>query len=100
MTNEEHLINQHILEYESRLKHIDELLEKAESNSKGDEAQVEQAEDLKNLKEKRIELKNYIDSVKTMSVDHWEKDAINMAGPMAVWDAVAQQLEKLVEGKK
>lgn len=99
MTNEEHLINQHILEYESRLKHIDELLEKAESNSKVDEAEVEHAKELKQIKEKRVELKNYIDSAKTMSADHWEKDTINMAGPMAVWDAVAQKLEKIVEGK-
>lgn len=100
MTNEEHLINQHILEHESRLKHLDELLEKAEQNSHAIEAEAKHAEELEKIKEKRTELKNYIDSAKTMSIDHWEKDAINMAGPMAVWDAVAQKLEKMLEGKK
>ena len=97
MTSEEHLINQHILEYESRLKHIDELLEQAHQNSNITDAQ-KQAE-LEEIKEKRAELENYVDSAKTLSREHWEKDAINMAGPMAVWDAVAQQLEKIVEGK-
>lgn len=93
MTSEEHLINQHILEYESRLKHLDELLKEAEKSSK-------QTEELNRIKEKRNELRNYVDSVKSVSLDHWEEDTIKSAGPMAVWDAVAQKLEKLIEGKK
>lgn len=98
MTTEEHLINQHILEYESRLKHIDELLKQAQRKAADTRSDIEEA-DLEKIREQRKELENYLDSVKTMSADHWEKDTINMSGPMAVWDAVAQKLEKIIEGK-
>ncbi len=94
MNEQEHLINQHILAYESRLKHIDELLEKAEQLD--DEPHPHQQE-LAAIKSKREELSQSLSSAKTLSVDNWEKEEIEMAGPMAVWDAVAQQLEKLVE---
>ena len=28
---------------------------------------------------------------------HWQEEEIEKSGPMALWDSVAQQLEKLVE---
>ena len=92
MNELEHLINQHILAYESRLKHIDELLE--EVDQLDDESNQQE---LEAIKSKREELSQSLSSAKTLSVDNWEKEEIEMAGPMAVWDAVAQQLEKLVE---
>jgi len=100
MTTKEQLINQHILEYENRLKHIDRLLEQAQLDSQTLAEQAEHEQELKEIKSKRDELVNYVNSVKTMSVEHWEKDEIDMAGPMGVWDAVALQIEKLIEGKK
>jgi hypothetical protein len=48
MTNKEQLIDQHIREYESRLKHIDELYERAHSAT----------EHLDDAHETRVELKD------------------------------------------
>ena len=98
MTSKEHLINQHILEYEARLKKIDELLE--QDDDVAVTAESEQTQQLHEFKQKRDELDNYVNSVKTMSVENWKKEELEMAGPMGVWDAVAQQIEKMVEGKK
>lgn len=92
MSEKERLINQHILEYESRLKHIDELLAEAENK-----VENTHQDELNEIKNKREELSRYLSSAKTLSIDNWQKDEINMAGPMGVWDVVAQQLEKLVE---
>ena len=97
MTTKDHLINQHILEYESRLKHIDELLSQANHNTNSADSGADKNNTLEDIKQKRNELEQHIHRIKTMSVDNWEKDAIRMAGPMAVWDAVAQQVEKLIE---
>ncbi len=92
MSEKEHLINQHILEYESRLKHIDELLEKTKHT-----ADESHNQELAQIKDKREKLSQYLSEAKKLSVENWQKEEINMAGPMAVWDAVAQQLEKIAE---
>ena len=35
--------------------------------------------------------------IRTMSTEDWRKETIKNAGPMAIWDILAQQLEKFVE---
>lgn len=90
MTNINHQIEQHILEYESRLGHINELLVRA------DQAVGETAE-LAGLKQERDKLAGKLGEIKQKSAEEWEKEELAAAGPMGIWDAVAQQLEKLVE---
>ncbi len=91
MTQINTLIEQHIREYESRLKHIDELLERAAE----DETRL--AEELSDMKRNREELTAQIEALKRKPAEEWQKTAFEKAGPMGVWDAVADSLERLVE---
>jgi len=94
MTNIENLVEQHVAEYESRLKHMDELTQRA-SGAVG--AGQELDSELQALIKERDRLSNHVEQMKLRSLDDWDKEELSMAGPMGVWDAVAQQMEKLVE---
>lgn len=94
MTRIDALIEQHIREHESRLKHIDELLERA-AQAGGDKAQL--SEELSELKQGRDKLTTHIEELKKKPAEQWQKMAFEKAGPMGVWDAVADRLERLVE---
>ena len=97
MTNKEHLINQHILEYESRQKHLEELYEKAQQASD----HLPDDHDIKNALQKYASEKDDLtakaEELKSMHVDNWKDETIQNAGPMAVWDILAQKLEDLIE---
>jgi DNA repair exonuclease SbcCD ATPase subunit len=95
MTQFAHLAEQHMIEFESRLKRIDELLERV--NVDVSDEPYELASELKELTTKREELAGHIEKMRLKSLDDWEEKEIEKAGPMGVWDAVAQQIEKLVE---
>ena len=95
MTSTEKLVEQHILEYESRRKHIDELLEKA--HAAGAAKAPEVSAELADIMAKRDELAAHLEEMRIKSLANWQEEEIEKAGPMAVWDAVAQQLEKLLE---
>ena len=85
MTTKEQLIEQHIREYESRMKHIDELYERAR------QAAPEHHADHSTL------LQQTTEHIKSMPLDHWREETVRNAGPMAVWDILAQKLEDFVE---
>lgn len=90
-------IEQKIDFYESHLKHIDELLERS---SKGVTKSPEHADihaQITNLKNERDQFAKHIDTLKQGSTADMQEKMIEGAGPMGVWDALAQQLEKLVE---
>ena len=96
MTHINELVEQHIREHESRLKHIDELLQRTrKATDKKDENKDIDAE-LEEVERDREQLYEHIQTVKH-SPQYWAKNALDKAGPMGVWDAVAQRLEKLVE---
>ncbi len=97
MTSKEHLIHQHILEYESRQKHLEELYEKAQQASEHlpDDHEIKQS--LQQVAEQKGQLAEKGEEMKTMQVDHWREETIQKAGPMAVWDILAQKLEDLIE---
>ena len=88
------MIQQHILEHESRLKHVDELLERAQQKiaKEGDAA-----EQLAKAKQERDKLSGQIEEFKVRPPDQWSEADFERTGPMVVWDTLAQQLEKLVE---
>ena len=88
MTKFDKLAEQHIAEHESRLKHIDEFMQEVEQA--GDEASKAE---LTELKEKQTEMGNYIEELKEKSPEQ----LMETAGPMVMWELVAQRLEKLIE---
>ena len=81
MTLTEQLAEQHIREYEARLKHLEEAHEW----------------------ERRRPLQRSHDEAATahallhMRANNWREQGVERNGPMGIWDAVAQQLESLVE---
>jgi hypothetical protein len=91
MTTSAQLVEQHIIEHESHLKRIDELLERAR------ETITPEQPELKELAAKREKLSGQIEEMRLKNLEAWQEKEIEMAGPMGIWDAVAQQLEKLLE---
>lgn len=91
------LVDQHIREYESRLQRIDNLLSQAKERNARDHAQDETKRQLEQLKEERDKLASWLDEARRKPLANWRQDEIREAGPMGIWDAVAQQVEKLVE---
>lgn len=92
MSNLEHLVEQHVQLYESRMRHVDELAETARSHegSKDDP-------ELNILLAQQAQLAAYLNDMKLRSVDDWAEEELARAGPMGIWDAVAQQLEAWLE---
>ena len=97
MTSKEQLIEQHIREYESRMKHIDELYERAHQATENLGAADDTQSRLNELSAQRALLRETTDSIKTMPLDNWREATLRNAGPMAVWDILAQKLEDFVE---
>lgn len=92
MTGIENLVERHLVEYDSRLKHMDELAQRVSSS-----AEQELDSEFRALIKERDRLADEVERMKLRSLDDWEKEELALAGPMGVWDALAQQLEKLVE---
>ena len=95
MTSIAQLAEQHIREHESRLKHIDELLARAHAGAGPERAET--GAELEKLTADREELAGHLEKMRLRDLGDWQEKEIELAGPMGIWDAVAQQLEKLVE---
>lgn len=92
------LVDQHFREYDSRLQHLDKLLEQAQKKAVAQSPeQAETSAQLEELKLERDKLAVWLDELKLKSLENWREDEIMKAGPMGIWDAVAQQVEKMVE---
>ena len=97
MTTKEQLVEQHIREYESRRKHLDELLARAHDAAKDLNDDHHIKAELNQYKGQKSELDEETEKLKKMSLDHWREDTIQSAGPMAIWDVLAQKIEDLIE---
>ena len=97
MTTTERLVSEHVREYESRLKHIDELFERAQQASDKLDDDHALKSTLDQYRKQRTELARETEKVKTLSVEKWREELIQSSGPMAVWDILAQKLEDLTE---
>jgi len=97
MTTKEQLIEQHIREYESRLRHIDELYERARQAAGQTPASGVADDELKDLKAQLSLLRETTQKIRTMPTDEWRSATARAAGPMAIWDIVAQKLEDFIE---
>ena len=97
MTTKEQLIDQHIREYESRLKHIDELYERAHKATEHLDDEHETRSELKDFADQRTQLQQEAEEIKAMPLDNWRQETAQSAGPMAIWDILAQKLEDFLE---
>jgi uncharacterized protein YPO0396 len=88
MPNIEKLAEQHIKEHDARLKRIDELMQEAEKT--GDK---KSKEELTELKAQQTKMGDYVEQLKHKSPEQ----LMETAGPMVMWEFVAQRLEKLIE---
>ena len=86
MANIEQLAEQHIRQYESQLKHIDEVMARADRENTA-------SADLKELADHRTELAEYIQELRDKAPYEWMEEG----GPMVLWDLVAERIEQLVE---
>lgn len=91
------LAEQRIREYDLRLRHLDEVLEHAEKKLALSPAEAETSAQLQKLKENRDRLACWLDETKCKPPENWREDELRKAGPMAIWDAIAQQVDRLVE---
>lgn len=90
MNTEDQLAEVHVREYESRMKHIDELIAKAEA---AEALAPEHQAELAALKGHRAKLADALDQIQRTSLAEWAQKG----GPMILWDLVAERVEKLVE---
>ncbi|MFT5658614.1 MAG: hypothetical protein ACI9KN_001895 [Gammaproteobacteria bacterium] len=97
MTITDKLVDQHIREYESRLKHLDELYGLAKQKSAKLEQNHPLKSELRQYNEQYTKLADQTARLKKMPLAHWREDTVQSAGPMAVWDIFAQQLEDFIE---
>ena len=97
MTTKEQLIDQHIREYESRLKHIDELYQRAHEATEHLDEDHQTRSELQHYATQRHQLLQKTSDIKTMSVKNWRQETIQNSGPMAIWDVLAQKLEDFIE---
>jgi hypothetical protein len=97
MTQINQLAEQKINFYESHLKHIDELLERTSKGVTGKPEHADIPAQVANLKNERDKFAEHVDALKQGVMADSQEKMIEASGPMGVWDALAQQLEKLVE---
>ena len=86
----EQIAEQSIREYEARLKHIDEVLDKAETVASKD-AEVSQG--VAEIKQEREKINDYVEGLKQKS----PQEFMDTAGPMVMWEILAEKLEHLLE---
>ena len=97
MTEIDKLVDRRIAEYESRLKHIDELYDQAHQASEKLDENHELKTELGQYHQQRTDLANHTEKLKLMPLEHWRENTIQSSGPMAIWDVLAQKLEDLIE---
>jgi chromosome segregation ATPase len=94
MANIHQVAEQQIRQYESQLKHIDDVMERASKiRTENTELKAELGAELKELAEHRGELADYIEELRDRAPFEWMEEG----GPMVLWDAVAERIEELVE---
>ena len=97
MTSKEDLVTQHIREYESRLKHIEELYDRADKATAHLDESHDSRNELRELEKERLRLQTETGDIQTISTKNWRDDMLHKSGPMAIWDLFAQKLEEFLE---
>ena len=94
MSKTDHLIEQHILQHEAHLKHVDELLERARKST---EAEKEPDPLLAAIEEERDKLAGLLRKMQGGQPESWQDSAEAQFGPLAAWNVIARLLEELIE---
>ena len=94
MHSKEQLVDLHIREYESRQKHVDELLHTVRKHVANE---PELQNDLKAFREQRDGLSEELTELKQRPINEWAVHEIEDAGPMGIWYGLISELETLIE---
>jgi hypothetical protein len=97
MTNITHLAEQHILENESRLKHIDELVARVREGAGALPEYAQVHTELEELIRQRDRYAVQLQDLRQKAAQEWQQHEVERSGLMGVWDALAKELEKLLE---
>jgi 3'-phosphoadenosine 5'-phosphosulfate sulfotransferase (PAPS reductase)/FAD synthetase len=97
MNNKEKLVEQHIREYELRHKHLDELIDRAKKAAANLDDEHELKTELGDYHQQQSELLDQTNQLKKMPLEHWREETIQSAGPMGIFDILAQKIENLIE---
>jgi hypothetical protein len=87
----------HIRAHEARLRHVDELLEHARHRAGALPEYAQARTELDHLIAERDRLALQVDDLRARAAGDWQEHEIEESGLMGIWDALAQQIEKLVE---
>ncbi len=97
MTSLDRMAEQQMLEYESRQRHVDEVLEHVRGKAAKGGGQPDVRTRLEELEKEQDRLKVRLDELRLKNLDNWRVEEIEKSGLMGLWDALAQQAEKLAE---
>jgi len=97
MTQRNHLVEQHILEHEARLKHVDEVIEESTDHFTSDKSSAETSQLLESLKSDRAVLDGHLRELKEQENMENAEAMIAKISPLDIWNTVADKLEKLAE---
>lgn len=97
MTDLNRRVEQAILEYQARLSHLDEMLERANKELSAATPHTEEKMTLVEIERERDRLASHYEKLKFKSIENWREEEIQISGPMAIWDVIAQKLENLLE---
>lgn len=88
---------QYVNRYEANLRHIDDLLSRAKQGAAALPAQSDVHAAVAKAAGDRELASNHLENIRKLSSEQVSEEMIEQAGPMGIWDAVAEDLEKLVE---
>jgi len=97
MTQRNHLVEQHILEHEARLKHVDEVIEQSSDHLASDKSSAETSQLLESLKSDRDILDDHLTELKEQENMENAEAMIANISPLDIWNTVADKLEQLAE---
>ena len=97
MTNTADLIEQNIALHESHLKRIDELFSKAREVG---ESAEERDPLLAALESEREQLATLLHQMRGDAPESWQEAAEQNFGPLAIWEALARVLERVIEERE
>lgn len=97
MSNTADLIEQNVALHESHLKRIDELFSKAREAG---ESAKEPDPLLVALESEREQLATLLHQMRGDAPESWQEAAEQHFGPLAIWEAIARVLERVIEERE
>jgi hypothetical protein len=91
------MAEQHILEYDARQKQVGERLEGLREKIASQSGHPDVRERLEELAREQDRLTVRLDELRLKDLKNWREEEIERSGLMGMWDALAQQIEKLAE---